>query len=69
MLVKILAQLIRPKYKAEVVDLINARSIDVNGKGRRGETDLYADRLYDEVAHALRWLEPKFRPFLDALKD
>ena len=33
------------------------------------DTDRYADRLYDNVAAALREMETHFRPFFDALKD
>lgn len=65
---KILPNLIRPKWGSEVADLVNARTIDAHGRHGGRETDRYADRRYDDVAKALRDLEPTFRPFLDALR-
>lgn len=66
---KILPHLIRPKYGKEVADLVNARHVDDDGRIAGSDTDRYADRLYDNVAEAIREMEPHFRPFLDALGE
>lgn len=66
---KILPNLVRPKYGVEIADLVNARKVDKSGRVGGRETDRYADRLYDNVAEAIRSLEQQFRPFLDTLKD
>jgi len=66
---KILPNMVRPNYGKEVADLVNARHVDRAGRVAGRDTDRYSDRLYDEVANAIRELEPVFRPFLDALKD
>src|SRR5690606_12749522 len=66
---KILPNLVRPRHGREIADLVNARKVDSNGRVGDGETDRYSDRLYDEVAEAIRQLEGRFRVFLDELRD
>lgn len=66
---KILPNMVRPDYGKEVADLVNARHIDGAGRAEANDTDRYADRIYDKMAHAIQELEPVFRPFLDALKS
>lgn len=66
---KILPNQARPKYGAEIADLLNARRVNRSGNRRGRDTDRYADRLYDEAKQAILELETKFRPFLDVLRE
>jgi hypothetical protein len=66
---KILPNVVRPDFGKEISDLVNARKVDASGRVGGGETDRYADRLYDKVAAAIHSLEGRCRPFLDALKE
>ena len=64
---KVLPNLIRPLKGQEIADLANARKVDDNGTIGGRDTDRYADRLYDNLADAIRELEREFRPFLNVL--
>lgn len=61
--------MLRPKFGKEIADLVNARKVDASGTSGGGETDRYADRLYDKVAEAIREYKSHFQPFLDALGE
>lgn len=66
---KILPNQARPKFGAEISDLLNARKINRSGNRGGRDTDRYSDRLYDEAKAAIFGLEPNFRPFLDVLRQ
>ena len=66
---KVLPNILRPMYGQEIADLVNARTVSYNGTLGGRDTDRYADRLYDTLARALKELEQRFRPFLDALAE
>jgi len=66
---KILPNHARPKFGAEIADLLNARKTDRHGNIGGGDTDRYSDRLYNEAKQALCELRTEFEPFLAALRE
>jgi hypothetical protein len=59
---KVLPNAVRPDYGKEVADLAVAHSI-----GRSAMVDKYSDKPYRKLHEAIRALETKFTPFLEAL--
>jgi hypothetical protein len=61
---KVLPNAVRPDYGKEVADLAVAHSL-----GRSAMVDRYSDKPYRKLHEAIRALEAKFAPFLDALSQ
>jgi hypothetical protein len=59
---KVLPNAVRPDYGKEVADLAVAHSL-----GRSDMVDKYSDKPYRKLHEAIRAMETKFAPFLDAL--
>jgi hypothetical protein len=61
---KVLPNAVRPDYGKEVADLAVAHSL-----GRSDMVDRYSDKPYGKLHEAIRAMEEKFAPFLDALSQ
>jgi hypothetical protein len=60
---KVLPNAVRPEYGKDVADLAVAHSV-----GRSAMVDRYSDKPYRKLHEAIRAMETKFAPFLDALR-
>jgi len=61
---KVLPNAVRPEFGKEVADLSVAHSM-----GRSAMVDKYSDKPYRKLHEAIRAMEQKFAPFLDALSQ